>query len=299
MNETNKFWFAAVDIVVLTDKTLTPIDKAVYGVLCAHADKKKRDCWPKVKTIAEEANCSVRSVHNSLKTLEARGIIKHTQRFIDNKQISSHYQLVGHDAECYSNEVCTSCTRGMQDVQTENDNHKNNNIKDSLTRGADLPTSEELPTVPETESQKDSYRPSENSFTPEDAPEIMRSTAEYLLLKTKRKTLTEKEISALRELSAHQYPSRVQKEIDRACERFVRKGNRLETLTFCYIAGALRNQPTWEEKSRSKKKSGRKTRPNGMSLTQAELDAMRPEQTEEELDRSLAILEAEMEKEGC
>ncbi len=91
----------------------------------------------------------------------------------------------------------------------------------------------------------------------------MRPTAEHLLFQTKRKALIEKEISALQELSAHQYPVRVQKEIDRACERFRRKGNGLET------------------------------------LTQAEIDATREEQTEEELDNELAELKAEMLEEGC
>lgn len=96
-----------------------------------------------------------------------------------------------------------------------------------------------------------------DEYSPENAPDIMKPTAEYLLLKTGRKSLTWEEISSLRELAANQYPSRVQKEIDRAYERFRRKGHDLKTLTFSYIAGSLRNQPTL----RGKRKSSHKPNP--------------------------------------
>lgn len=131
------------------------------------------------------------------------------------------------------------------------------------------------------------------SFSPEDAPDIMRPTARYLLYKTGRKALTEAEISALHDLSKTQYPARIQKEIDRACERFQRRGNNLETLTFCYIAGALCHQPTYDKKTRKKSK------PNPMSLTQAQIDAAQEHLTEEELDRDIALLKAEMHIGGC
>ena len=96
------------------------------------------------------------------------------------------------------------------------------------------------PVTPE-ESQPDN--PNE-VCTPDDAPEIMKSTAELFLHKTGRKALTWEEISALRELSVTQYPTRVQKEIDTAVKRFMKLGRSLSTLTFGYIAGSLSNQPT-------------------------------------------------------
>ena len=72
----------------------------------------------------------------------------------------------------------------------------------------------------------------------------MKQTAEYLLLKTGRKGLTQDEISALRELSANQYPARIQKETDTAIERFKRLGRPLNSLTFRYIAESLARQPS-------------------------------------------------------
>ena len=275
-----------MDSVVMTDPTLSPIDKAVFGVLCVHAGIESRQCFLKVKTIATEASCSERSVQNSLKTLEERGIIERTERFKEGSQVSSSYQIIGREAPCYTEEGCntftpprTTCTRGVQETTPRINEKSLNDIKDSLTREAPLPVQPE----PEQPSPE----------IPEDIPDIMRPTAEYFLLKTGRKTLTEAEISSLRELSAHQYPSRVQKEIDRACERFRRKGNSLDTLTLSYIASSLRNQPTRGRKGRAKPK------PDGMSLTQAEIDATREEQTDEELARDLERLRAEMREEGC
>ncbi len=62
--KTGNLWFATVDLAIIMDETLTAIDKAVFMVLCAHADKNTRRCWPKVKTIAKKAGCGVSAVHN-------------------------------------------------------------------------------------------------------------------------------------------------------------------------------------------------------------------------------------------
>ena len=70
----------------------------------------------------------------------------------------------------------------------------------------------------------------------------MRPTAELLLFKTGRKGLTEAEVSALRALSVRHFPARVQREVDRAVERWGRQGRPLSGLTFVYIAEALRWQ---------------------------------------------------------
>ena len=137
----------------------------------------------------------------------------------------------------------------MQDVRTVNYNSFND-IKDSLTREAELP---DMPLVFENGEPVEPDNPKE-VCTPDDAPDIMKPTAEYLLFKTGRKALTWEEISALRTLSASHYPSRVQKEIDTACERFRRKGRSLNTLTFNYIAGSLQSQVSRTATGRKVKK---------------------------------------------
>ena len=95
------FWFACVDIDVIRDKTLSPCDKAVFAVICTHVNVQTRDCPLRVKTIAEEANCSVRSVQESLKALTERGIIERIECFENGKQKASIYKIVGHRAPCY------------------------------------------------------------------------------------------------------------------------------------------------------------------------------------------------------
>ena len=90
-------------------------------------------------------------------------------------------------------------------------------------------------------------------YSPEDAPEIMRSTAEYFLYKTGRVALRWEEISVLRTFSATQYPAMVQKEIRRACARFEKNKEPLECLTLMYIAAALKDRPTFGQKGEKKK----------------------------------------------
>ena len=116
---------------------------------------------------------------------------------------------------------------------------KYNNIP--TLRGSDLPTAggnpepEELPTL--------------NAV-----PEVMRTTARYLLMRTGRKCLEWFEIPPIEFLSSCHKPGRVQKEIDRACEIFRKKGRRLITLSFRYIAACLKKQQTFTPWARSAKK---------------------------------------------
>ena len=102
VKNTKGYWFACVDGNVVVDPALSPFDKAVFGVLCFHADSDDRECYLKVATIAREAGCSERSVRNSLKKLEERGIIERKARFANNEQISSLFRIIGDKAPCYA-----------------------------------------------------------------------------------------------------------------------------------------------------------------------------------------------------
>ena len=262
---TKGYWFACVDGKVVVDPALSPFDKAVFAVLCFHSDSDDRECYLKVETIAHEAGCSERSVQNSLKKLEGLGIIERKARFENNKQISSLYRIIGDKAPCYATQGEAPEDRGAGDAPggcttcTQNESHLND-IKDSLTGEAPLPSQPE-PEIPESP---------EETYTPEDAPDIMRPTAELFLHKTGHKGLTWDDISALRELAASQYPSRVQKEIDTAVKRFLKRGQPLSVLTLSYIAGSLKHQP-----SRNKPK---KPKPDQTpQYTDAEIDAVMAE----------------------
>ena len=237
------FWFAKVDRLVITDKTLSQTAKYIFTVLCTFADKDTRGCWPSNEKVAETAGVSERTVIRAYKELEARGVISRETRFNNNQQTSSYSLIVGYNAPCYG---------GVMDdragVSSVSDRTRINEqeSKDSLTREAQLPDSEIFPVVFEDGQPVDSPAPHnpEEVYTPENAPEIMKATAELFLHKTGRQGLTWEEISALKGLSASQYPSRVQKEIDTAVKRFLKRGQPLSQLTLGYIAGSLSHQPT-------------------------------------------------------
>ena len=138
---------------------------------------------------------------------------------------------------------CTTCTQNEKSM---------NDKKDSLTGEAQLP--DDFPLIFEN-GQPVTPEPSRNPkevCTPDDAPDIMKSTAELFLHKTGRQGLTWDEVSALRDLAATQYPSRVQKEIDTAVKRFIKRGQSLSALTIGYIAGSLSHQPSRNRKRKLK-----------------------------------------------
>ena len=118
-NKEGNFWFAMVDMDFIMDESFTAIDKSVYTTLCGFADRKTRKCWPGVKTIAKKAGCCERAVQTSLKTLEERGLIERTPRFVNGRQTSSVYHIIGYKAKCYENNHSTPsipCTGGVQDM---------------------------------------------------------------------------------------------------------------------------------------------------------------------------------------
>jgi hypothetical protein len=99
------------------------------------------------------------------------------------------------------------------------------------------------PSLPEPSFSGSSFpfRESEVTFYDiQEAPVAMRNVAHYLLMATGRQGLFEEEISVLRTLNASHYPSVVLKEIDVALERFERMERDPKTLTFQYIADAMK-----------------------------------------------------------
>ena len=75
-------------------------------------------------------------------------------------------------------------------------------------------------------------------------PNDMRDTTRYFLYRTGRnpRTVNAKEIEAMKKVFQNHYPARIQKEIDIACNRFIKFKRNLKTLFFGYIAKALEAQ---------------------------------------------------------
>jgi hypothetical protein len=249
--------FCIVETPVLTDESLLTHDKMVYVVLCSFASARNHECFPSVSTIAKRASCGERQVRKSLKTLESRGYIGRdfvrghatVYTILDLTDRAAH-SAGGQDTPApHAGEDGTTC-RGPRHTVPPNNN--------ALTKEQDTqPAVEASPEQPdlETEAYLHESPPSESEaklLDVQEAPPAMRQTASYLLLHTGRSGLLEEEISVLRAFNASHFPARVQKEVDVAVERFKRMGRDPKTLTFLYIADAMRHRkPTRSPTGRS------------------------------------------------
>ncbi|MBQ9527066.1 MAG: hypothetical protein IJR68_05590 [Fretibacterium sp.] len=237
------FWFCHADIDVIRDTELTPRDIQVFCLICTFANRATRSWVLKISTLAETAGCGETTIHDSIKRLLARGVIRKEERFKDGRQLASCFYIVGHNAPCYQSRGSENRTPPENRTPGGSENRTPSlqeplsyEIKDTLTGG-------EAAAVPETGEKEPAREPQkEERFPISEAPQVFRQTAEYLLLKTGRKALKETEISALRTLNARHQPARVQLEIDKAVERYGRLDRPLASLDFVYIAESLKRQ---------------------------------------------------------
>lgn len=297
------FWFACVDIDVLEDNRLTPIEKVIFCLLCRYVNLGSRDCFPSIKKLAEKANCSEFSVKKALKRLAELGLIERQERFINGRQTTSLYTIIGFKAPYYKNKSeaeggstkltppsSTLTHEGQSDVPPIND-IQNNDIIYS-TREADLPNSTDI----ENEKQEPDKKEENNSLEKQDicplneAPEILQPVVCYLFFKTGRKTLFKAEIEALKFLAEKHTPKRIKHEIDTSIERFLRKNKHPATLRFEYIASALSHQTSLKPKKRADDDAKIKeaaaefkaaeARPDNVDLSDEAMDALRAEMKE-------------------
>ncbi len=121
------------------------------------------------------------------------------------------------------------------------------------------------------------------------APEVMRPTAKFSLLRTGRKRLRLEEIAVLRKLSATHYPTVVNKETP-SCARFEKRNQSLLCLTLMYVEVALKN---WSPTYGKKKKVEEDAEPATVKkpLTEEEKQAIQAE-----IDRLQAKFDAQAEQ---
>ncbi|PKL04709.1 MAG: hypothetical protein CVV54_04305 [Synergistetes bacterium HGW-Synergistetes-1] len=225
INDQRDFWFVIVDLCVWQDERLSTLEKAVYTALCTFASVEGRTCWPSTSAIAKRTSCSDRSVNRALETLEEHGYLKITRRFKDNARIPSAYSIIGHKAtggcDTVSQGVTTESRKELEPTEPD--------LKDTLSEGA-----EAAPDEQET-------LPLEEEFIKK-IPAAMKETVEFLLLKTGRKGLLPEELGPVMALEKIHMPSRIQREITKAAERFNRQGKPLSSLSFEYIFDSLKYQ---------------------------------------------------------
>lgn len=247
MTDDRDFWFTMVDIRVMQDRSLSIGCKGIYSVLCSFASTHGRICFPKVKTIAETAGCSERTVQESLKRLEAAGYIERKERFRGNKQVSSEYTLVGHKAPERGAEyapvdggVQNLHPRGAKNVPPELEPRE---LYKPKTYSPSESTEESVPdTQPVIEDEPQAPEEDAPLCSPEDAPAPMGATVDYFLLKTGRSGISAAELSAVRALEKRHTPARIQTEIGKAVARYQKAGKPLASLSLEYIWEALKHQ---------------------------------------------------------
>ncbi|MEK0452792.1 MAG: hypothetical protein AGIKBDMD_00735 [Synergistaceae bacterium] len=225
INDQRDFWFVIVDLCVWQDERLSTLEKAVYTALCTFASVEGRTCWPSTSAIARRASCSDRSVNRALETLEEHGYLKITRRFKDNARIPSAYSIIGHKATG----GCDTVSQGVTTESRKEQEPSEPDLKDTLSEGA-----EDAPDERET-------LPLEEEFIKK-IPAAMKETVEFLLLKTGRKGLLPEELAPVMALEKIHMPSRIQREITKAAERFNRQGKPLSSLSFVYIYDSLKYQ---------------------------------------------------------
>lgn len=225
INDQRDFWFVIVDLCVWEDERLSTLEKAVYTALCTFASVEGRTCWPSTSAIAKRASCSDRSVNRALDILEGHGYLKITRRFKDNARIPSAYSIIGHKTaggcDTVSQGVTTGCRKELEPTELD--------LKDTLSEGAETAPNEQYPILPEDEVIKK-------------IPAAVKETVEYLLLKTGRKGLLPEELAPIMALEKIHMPARIQREITKAAERFLKQGKPLSSLSFVYIYDSLKYQ---------------------------------------------------------
>ena len=260
LQDAREFWFVVVDMAVIKDRRVSVYSKAIYAVLCAFADRGGRECWPTVQTIAETAGVSERTAQRAISQLIELGYVQKRDRFKANQQITSLYTIIGHKAAEKTEGGVTLTPPGCQSVTPGvSDSHPELEPRESLNNT--LPTVEaEKPSAGEIKAEKAESKEAhpeplhQPPAVPDEAvvrriaagrgiPEPLRATVEFFIFKTSNAQISEADVMALRELSAHHTPARVQKEISTAVERFKRSGRDVWTLTLNYIWQSLSHQP--------------------------------------------------------
>jgi hypothetical protein len=233
------FWWVAVDVSALRDRTLSASAKLVYAVLCTYADTGRRTCFPSVKTVAGDAGCSERKVRYALSELVSRGYLERNPRFGDDGgQRANIFRIVGHrsgknaataeGAAPHAGRDCTTCRGGAAPGA-------------AITRTNKEKEKETLPS----EAAPSSPSSSEEADVCEDVvvavPTALREVAEYHTLKTGR-AVTREDIPTLELLDGRHTPARILRAVSDALDRFAAKGRPASELTWLYVWESLRHQ---------------------------------------------------------
>ena len=239
------FWFCQVDIEVLRDPELSPTDKAVYAILCSFASVADRSGRPSIGTIADATNCSKNTARTAIKNLVSRGVLVREERYCEGRQTSCLYKIIGVNAyrgsKSEGGRVQILRGEGSKSDRQELE-PKELDLKDPSSKGAPAPDEQNSLSVDDESVSVNEEPLPENDAALKKIPSAMQETVEFLLMKTGRSGLLPEEIGLIMALEKIHLPSRIQREISRAADRFKSKDKPLSSLTFVYIYDSLKYQ---------------------------------------------------------
>lgn len=225
----------------------------LYCVIRKFANIHTRAARVKINTLAAEINRSHSTVQRSLNSLIRAGVIERVfNKSPNNSKQNEASTFILHD-EYFEPTESAKMRPGWSQNRDPNirESRTTNNIKEknytrTINREAQLPRKSKI-----SEKKKETTQSiSEELF--DKVPDILHTTARYLLQNTGRSSLAEYEIEPLKLLFEKHTPVRIQKLIDEKVEYFKAKGKSLTRLTFNYIWACLKDQRslrTQEEKA--------------------------------------------------
>ena len=302
-----KLLYSEPDNAVLYDQELSKTAYQLYNVLVDKADRKTKKLYAYVAELAEAISRSVRTTRKLQNQLVKMGIIEIVYRKYANNtrmNLKNLYIIHGRHAKRYENsEYSDSCLKITKMATTspkmvvtnpvmaiERPKTSANNKRDFLEEIYEKNTLKREAKLPK-KSDEESF--SQNSFSQdlEGVPDILKTTAEYWLFKTGKKSLSESEIEVLHQLLDKHTPVRIQKEIDTAVERFIRDGKNPAKQNFAYIGKALSSQKSYDpEKKASRKRKEASNAAPEIKAEQAEqkIEVPAPSMTVEEAETVIA-----------
>lgn len=241
-----RYLYSQPDNAPLYDIELPQTAYRLYNILVDIVDKKTHQIDIEVRLLAIRLNRSIRTTRRILSLLVNMGIIGrifHKSK-ISKMNLSNTFIVFGRKAKRYENSEYAGDYPVAEDTKMSVPTDKNGTQKkerDSLRENKNLTLKREAKTPLPAEYDKDRKRQA-RTLALQNVPDILRTTAEYLLQKTDRFHITQHELEVLRKLADTHTPVRIQKEIDKCCERFILRNKNLRQLTFHYIGKCLENQ---------------------------------------------------------
>ncbi|WP_147250414.1 helix-turn-helix domain-containing protein, partial [Thalassospira lucentensis] len=114
-----------VQTKILHHPDLTTAEICVAVVLASHVNDRTQACFPKIETIAREANLSDRKVRQALKRLAELGLVAKLSRAVGRLRNRNAYQLVGLGSKPASGSIKPASDSGIKPARGAGSNKKN------------------------------------------------------------------------------------------------------------------------------------------------------------------------------